>query len=202
MIKVSYEYFHSSPIKGSSELKISNLDSFAHSYLKSFSNRDGQACIMLDDIHSDIYLNADFFDRLIASTEVKPDCVYLESSFLNFAETLVSELSDSVLIKEESDDKLWLRSVKGKYDYEVKFSARWKNSDKLRFSCPVLVATSYLVRLGVFPPIETVWGEKLKPAKSCVQILDKSYLSVESQAQLIIKAFDSKLESRISWIFL
>ena len=107
-----------------------------------------QKCMMLDDIHGKKPIDDDYITWLIDQLEVKPDCIYRESSFIKEANKMVSCIDPAERDFVQSAERTWLRESVEKYRTSTEFLLYWKGKDGVtEFSCPSLAAASYLTRL-------------------------------------------------------
>jgi hypothetical protein len=196
----SIEYCHVTP-ENSWDDQIERANQFAAKFLAGYGNEPGQKCIMVDDVHSNQKISPEFLEKVVSKLKVKPDSIYLESAFVSHAQKVLDQLDRGRVAVTESVERTWLRSLKDRYDANNEFAVKWVSKGEVTFACPTLAATSYLVRLGVLPAVPVIWGEELKPAQLAIQLLSSQYLTVESQVQVIIKAYDDKLLPRLAWSF-
>ena len=196
----SVEYCHVTP-ENSWEEQIDRANTFAELFLRGYGPQEAQKCIMIDDVHADAAPDTAFLEAIIARLRVKPDSIYLESSFIPLAQQVLDALDPASVTLVESPERTWLRSLRDRYDSRNEFAVKWTGEKGVSFACPTLAATSYLVRLGALPAVPVFWGEPLRAAGLAVQLLSSIYLPVETNAQLIIKAFDKRLLSRLAWSF-
>ena len=185
------------------EREIEEANAHAPRLLEMYKGADIQKCIMIDDLHIKEPITADFVNKIIEKLVVKPDCIYLESSFVLAAADVAASIDPKIAEQTEAEERVWLKKVHDKYNSTNDFLVSWKNSDgTAMFSCPTLVATSYLYRLGLISTeIKPFWGQEIRKSDCLINLLSSSFLQVEANAQLIIKATQPTAISRIEWHF-
>src|SRR5579872_5325904 len=201
---VSLEYCHVTPdTDWTQEIALANQ--YAPKVVKMLHDVEIQKCIMIDDLQSSSPLTQKQINDIVNSLEVKPDVIYLESSFVFPAADLISHI-DSRIAKQRADkEELWLKSVKDTYGSLNEFLLSWKKKDGVvKFSCPTLVASSYLFRSGIIDSgdIEIIYGTKIKKADRLLNLLSARYLQVEANAQLLLKASSPQIVDTIQWHFI
>ena len=211
---ISLEYCHISP-DTHWETEIHHANVHAPAVLKMYEGMLGgqdaeiQKCIMIDDLHSKQPVTPEFIQKLIDQLEVKPDCVYLESSFVVAASEIAAMIDPHVALKDqcyagdESTERTWLKNVHDKFDSTNDFLMSWKAADgSVVFSCPTVVAASYLARLGLVDvEVKPIYGSSIKKADMLVNVISSVYMSVEANTQLIIKATYPEALNNIRWDF-
>lgn len=202
MKKISLEYCHVTP-DTSWQKEIDDANLHAPRILEMMKEADVQKCIMIDDIHSKTPVTPELIEEIVKGLIVKPDCIYLESSFVIAAGNLVESINPEVVEQRSAEERIWLTKVHDSYNSTNDFLMSWKKRDgSVAFSCPTLVATSYLCRLGLLSTdIEPVYGSSLRPSNSILNILSSNYLQVESNAELLIKATYPEVLKKIEWYF-
>lgn len=203
---VSLEYCHIDlNTDWTKELKRAN--DYTPDILKGLADKKIQKCIMIGDLRGKAGVNKDFIESLIKNLTVKPDCVYLESSFIDIAEQILEKLDAThVNISKEQNDKeerVWLRKIKDQYNSTTDFLLSWKRTgEKINFSCPTFVAASYLYRLGYIKnyKIKPVFGEVIQTDK-IVNILSSIYLQVEANSKTILDATYPEASKDAAWYF-
>lgn len=203
---VSLEYSHIDlNTDWSNELKRAN--DYTPGILYGLADKKIQKCIMIGDLRGKIEVDKGFIKSLIKNLTVKPDCVYLESSFIDIAEQILEKLDKSnINMSREQNDKeerIWLRRIKDRYNSTTDFLLSWKKArGKVNFSCPTLVAASYLYRLGYIKnyKIEPVFGEVMQTGR-IVNILSSIYLQVEANSKTILDATYPEASKKVNWYF-
>lgn len=158
--------------------------------------------VMIDDLRSEDKISESFVTDLVNGLEVKPRSVYLESSFVFPGEEVFAKIKDQHLI--EGEEGRWLKRVKDSYGSTTDFVVSWKDKlDLVNFSCPTLVTTSYLFRLGVLPTkdIPVFWGDALQPATKLLNILSSKYMQTEANAQSLLNSYAQGTSDKISTFF-
>jgi hypothetical protein len=203
LTSISIEYCHVTP-EITWEDVIATVNEDTSRLLRSFNDLSLQKCIMIDDLHSQIEISSTFISKLIDSLEVKPDTIYLESSFVFLAAKIDSLISKKQISFKNTAEKRWLKKIHDTYGSNNEFLYSWRKYDgAIGFSCPTLVATSYLYRLGVFGDdnIEPIWGEQIRTGDHLLGALSSIYLQVEANAQTIIQAVNPELLKKLRWHF-
>ena len=203
MQTISLEYCHVTPATDwSKEIDFANY--YGPHIQKTFSNARIQKCIMVDDLNLKNSIDENFIKEIVDKLIIKPDCIYLESSFIFQAASLVDKINPKIAQKVETNERNWLKKIKNEYGSKNEFILNWKKKDDtIMFSCPTLVATSYLTRLGYLDStiVEPIYGEKLKKSDQLLNLLSSIYLQVEANAQLIIESTFPKANRQIFWNF-
>ena len=148
MKKLSLEYCHVTP-GFDIDKEIKEANDRMPGILKMLDSFDIQKCIMVDDIHSAKSADEEFLQSLTNKLEIKPDCIYLESSFIKMAHEVVEVIDTKKIDFVYSEDSVWLKENKVKYRSNKEFLLKWENNatKDVEFSCPTLATTSYLFRL-------------------------------------------------------
>ncbi|MFH0972564.1 MAG: hypothetical protein V1768_01035 [Patescibacteria group bacterium] len=202
MGKISLEYCHVTPgfdmskeIKGTNE-RVPRI-------LKMFENFEIQKCIMIDDIHTTKPADKEFVKSLSDQLKIKPDCIYLESSFIKEAHEMVGKINPKEIDFIYSNERMWLKESKEKYHSNKEFLLRWKNRDTTEFSCPALAATSYLFRLGHIKGdgVQPIYGKKVMISDKVLNVLSSQYLQVEANAQSIMSVTFKESLDKMFWFF-
>lgn len=185
------------------EHEVAFSNEYAPRLLAGYPRDQVQKCIMIDDLHSKRPVDKKFFEHVVSKLEVKPDCVYLESSFLLMAADIVKQIDPKVGALTDEEERQWLRDVRDKYNSTNDFLISWRKKDgAIMFSCPTLVATSYVYRLGLLSAtVQPFWGEPIQKATTLVNLLSSKYLQVEANAQTIIKGVNPRALECIRWSF-
>jgi hypothetical protein len=206
MKTISLEYCHVTPdTHWETEINEANINTPA--LLNAYEGYDIQKCIMIDDLHSKFPITPEFIQKIVDQLEVKPDCIYLESSFVMTASDIAARIDPNVAIQDPASDRdnerIWLKKVHDQYNSTNDFLMSWKKGDgSVMFSCPTLVAVSYLARLGIINvEVKPIFGGAIKKADLLVNSLSSIYMQVESNAQLIIRATHPEALRRIRWHF-
>lgn len=202
MKTISFEYCHIYP-GGNVKKEIELSNEWAPRILKGLKDFKVQKCIMIDDIHATAPIDDKFIKSIIKQLKVKPDCIYLESSFIHDAHKMVEAINPKERDFIHSDERTWLRENVERYRLTSEFLLSWKDKEgKTAFSCPSLAATSYLVRLGYIQgKIKPVYGKELLIADQIINVLSSFYLQVEDKAQSIVEATFKEALRKISWFF-
>lgn len=195
----SLEYFH---YDGSQSHQA--LVDETNRHLKPILNTvlSAQKCIMFDDIHSKMKLNE--FLSITNGLNIKPDTVYGESSFSPFMAKLYEVLKAKNWQIETEGNRDFLVEKNKTYHHEKKFLLRYENKESKQFSCPALVAASYLYRLGYFGDdvVQPLWGDvPISQNQDILTILPSRYMQVEANAQSIIQLIEPTFLPRIKWYF-
>ena len=160
---IGLEYCHVTPdTDWETEIRFAN--EHAPTILKAYSVDMLQKCIMIDDLHSKKPISNNFLDNIVNRLLVKPDCIYLESSFTLLASEIANKPIDPKVGElTNENERQWLRDVSDKYNSSNDFLVSWRKSDgTIMFSCPTFVAASYLYRLRfVNADIKPVFGEHI-----------------------------------------
>lgn len=163
---------------------------------------EAQKIIMYDDIHSEI--SQKVFLKYMQQLNNQPDCIYLESAFGPLMEKLYADLEEQGYTYAQEDGKDYLRKDEKRYNQFTTFILRSESKKGKIFSCPALVAASYLYKLGYFD-LEIVGLEdvKLKTSKEdeILTILPSRYLQVEANARSIIELISPDYLKRLNYIF-
>lgn len=203
MKTISLEYCHVTPdTSWEEEVEAANLNT--PRLLDMHKGQEIQKCIMIDDLHSKVPITPEFIQSIVDLLVVKPDCIYLESSFTLIASDIAAKIDPAVAeLAAPEGERVWLKKVHDQYNSVNDFLLSWRKTDgTIVFSCPTLVAASYLFRLGLIEAdIKPVWGEEIKKTDILLSSLSSKYLQVESNAQLIMKATYPQAEDRIEWHF-
>ncbi len=198
----SLEYCHVTP-DTNWEKEIKEVNTHAPRILEMYKDFEMQKCIMIDDLHTKVPVSSDFISKIVEGLTVKPDCIYLESSFVVPAGNLITSIDPSIAASTTTEEQTWLKKVHDQYQSVNDFVVSWQKGDgTVMFSCPTLVAASYVYRLGqIHTKIDSVYGQEIKKADYLINLLSSKYLQVEANAQLIIKATHPKTEEKITWHF-
>ncbi|MDO9399126.1 MAG: hypothetical protein Q7T79_00345 [bacterium] len=203
MKKVSIEYCHIYP-GGDNKKEIEEANIWMPRIIGMFKDCHIQKCIMFDDIHATRVIDEKFINSIIDQLKVKPDCIYLESEFIQEANEMVKKINPKERDFIRSDERVWLRENVEKFRTSTEFLLNWKNKDgKTEFSCPSLAATSYLTRLGLIKSdgVKTIYGDNLMIADHLLNVLSSYYVQVEDKAQSIVEATFKEALRKISWFF-
>ncbi len=203
METLSLEYCHIYPGRDIRK-EIQDANCFAPKVLRMFEEYEVQKCIMLDDINGSGIVDMTYIKSIVGQLTIKPDCMYLESSFVSHAHDVIKSIDPRKRDFIHSDERLFLREMVKKYNTTTEFLLSWKNSHgQEEFSCPTLTATSYLTRLGYLPrgEVKVVYGAKMKKCSAVLNMLPSQYLSVENDAQSIIEAVHPEAVQKIKWFF-
>lgn len=161
-----------------------------------------QKTIMFDDIHSKIPYER--YRDSLKTLNIRPDCIYAESIFEPLMSQLFFDLEQKGYTHTKKDGKDYIHSNDKTYNQDTTFLVRSYSQDKQKFSCPSLVAASYLYKLGYFE--DTIVGldnnilEKSKDG-NILSILPSKYLQVEANARNIVALLSPADVSRIEYIF-
>ena len=198
----SLEYCHVTP-DTDWETEIQFANEYTPKILKAHSDYAFQKCIMIDDLHSNKPINDNFLEKIIDKLSIKPDCIYLESSFLFLASEIARNINPKVGELTNENERRWLRDVRDKYNSINDFLVSWRKTDgTVMFSCPTFVAASYLYRLRFLnADIKPVYGESIKKSDGLINLLSSTYLQVEANAQTIIRGTYPEALRKISWNF-
>jgi hypothetical protein len=161
-----------------------------------------QKTIMFDDIHSQI--THDNFYQSMQALDKQPDCIYLESAFGDMMQQIFETLEADGFTYTQEDGKDYLRKDEKRYNQFTTFLVRSESKERKIFSCPALVAASYLYKLGHFKEIITGQnGTVLKTSKidEVLTILPARYLQVEANARSIIELISPDYLKRLNYIF-
>jgi hypothetical protein len=203
MEKISIEYCHIYPGKDNKK-EIEEANKWMPKIIGMFSNYEVQKCIMFDDIHATREINEEFIKSIVDQLEIKPDCIYCESEFIQEAHDTVKKINTKERDFIHSDEYVWLRENVKKFKTSTEFLLNWKNKEgKTEFSCPALAATSYLTRLGLIESdgVKTIYGEDLMVADHLLNVLPSFYVQVEDNARSIVEASFKDSLGKISWFF-
>lgn len=202
MKTLSLEYCHVTP-DTDWETEIHFANEYAPKILKAYSGDCFQKCIMIDDLHSKKKVGQSFVKTVVDKLNVKPDCIYLESAFLFLAAELVEKVDSRIGNLTNENERCWLRDLRDKYNSINDFLVSWREKDgTIMFSCPTLVAASYLYRLRILNGIvKSVNGDEIAKADGLINLLSSVFLQVEANAQTIIKATYPEALQKISWNF-
>jgi|GEM_PF-2673785 len=201
MKTVSIEYCHISS-EEDRDVIIARANEITPKILDMFKDYEIQKCIMLDDVYAKVEINDETIKDIISKLKVKPDCIYLESSFASKGYQVIDKIDLNERDMLHSNKEIWVKESIKKYHTTNSFMiASEDKDDTLRFSCPTLTAVSYLCRLGLLDDkeIKTIYGEKIKKADYLVNILSSYYLQIEDKAQSIIEATYPEALRKISW---
>lgn len=195
----SIEYAHydgSSPIQDVIDYTNEHIEPYLNIHPKS------QKVIMYDDIHSEI--SQPVFLKYMQELKNQPDCIYLESSFTPMMQKLYDDLEKQGYTYAQDDGKDYLRKDERRYNQFTTFLLRSESKNGKIFSCPALVATSYLYKLGYFN--EVIMGlhdvELQKTEQEeILSILPSRYLQVETNARSIIELISPNYLKRLNYIF-
>ena len=195
----SLEYAH---YDGSSD--ISDVINFTNNSIGNYIDLhpSAQKTIMFDDIHSEIAHDA--FYKSMKTLEKQPDCIYLESAFGSMMQQIFDELEKEGFTYTQEDGKDYLRKDEKRYNQFTTFLVRSESKKGKVFSCPALVAASYLYKLGHFE--ETITGQNGTPLQTSktdeiLTILPARYLQVEANARSIIERISPEYLKRLNYIF-
>lgn len=157
--------------------------------------------LMIDDLRTTETITNEFVEGVVERLITKPRSVYLESSFVFPGEDVFTKIKDKHLT--EGEEGKWLKRVKDSYGSTTDFVVSWKDKLNLvNFSCPTLVTTSYLYRLGELgDTLEPFWGERLVPAKKLLNVLDTKYMQTEANAHALLESHTQKITNRIQTFF-
>lgn len=208
MEKISLEYCHVSPgtydIGGHDAKRIiSDNNKWMPKIMEMFGKEKVQKCIMIDDIHSTVEITDKIINKILEKLKIKPDCVYLESSFFKQANEMIQNIDKTQRDIIHSGERTFIRESLEKYRSVIEFLISWKKrGGEKRFSCPTLAAASYLYRLGVIKgDVKPIQGEPLIVSDRVVNVLSSSNLLVEDKAQSLIEATYKDTLRKISWFF-
>lgn len=198
-MQTSLEYFHYDGSQPLEELVV-DTNHKLKAVLSSFSH--AQACIMYDDIHSKISWSE--FISAVDKLESPPSSIYGESAYTPLMEKLYAKLQthDRRIVVE--GEREFLTETNSTYRHEKKFLLRYESKEGKQFSCPALVAASYLYRLGYFEGdvIAPLWGDAPSSHNDqIITLLPSRYLQVEANAQSIINVLAPELLNKIQWYF-
>lgn len=201
MKKVSIEYCHIYPGNGEKQ-EIQDANEWAPRVIKMFPDCEIQKCMMIDDIHATREIDDDYLKSIIDQLDVKPDCVYRESEFIQEAHKMVEAINPAERDFIKSAERTWLRENVEKFRTTTEFLLSWKDKNgDTQFSCPSLAATSYLTRLGYIKTdgVNPILGDPLMIADYVVNVLSSKYLQVEDKAQSLVEATFKESLRKISW---
>ncbi len=203
MKSLSLEYCHVTPgLDASKEVKEANER--MPGILRMLDDFSIQKCIMVDDVHATKPADGEFLQLLVSELEIKPDCIYLESSFIKMAHEVVEVIDTKKVDFVYSKDSVWLKENKVRYRSNKEFLLKWENNTTkdVEFSCPTLAATSYLFRLGYIKNgVEPIRGGRIVVSDNVINVLSSQYLQVESDAQSIISVTFKEALDKLSWLF-
>ncbi len=152
--------------------------------------------IIIDDINCDYPNGAqEVITALNTGLKIKPNAIFLESQFMPMGENIYTRLKEKKLVSEF--EKRVLFNFKDHYGATVSFKVKFTARDEQKISCPMLVATSYLGRLGFYKLPTPVWG-RTRVCQSLVNALPARYIQTESNALEIVKCFIN--DPQIQWI--
>ncbi|MCP5404672.1 MAG: hypothetical protein H6922_00385 [Pseudomonadaceae bacterium] len=197
---MSLEYFHYDGSQDLKDLVAETNGPKVLPFLQAFQTT--QTCIMFDDIHSKI--SAEEFIETTRKLYVKPDSIYGESAYTPLMARLYETLEKRGFGIVSEGGREFLYEKNKSYHHEKKFLLRYENKKEKQFSCPALVAASYLYRLGYFDgeKIAPLWGESPNnQSANILTVLPSRYLQVEANAQSIIQLVDAAFLKRINWYF-
>ena len=163
---------------------------------------NAQKTIMFDDVHSN--MSYEEFKASLKKLNIQPDCVYGESCFEPLMSLLFSNLEKNGYVHVKEDGKDYIRHNDRTYNQATTFLVRSYSKDREKFSCPSLVATSYLYKLGYFDEeIIGLDGNILNKQANgnILSILPSKYLQVEANARNIIALLSPDDVNRIEYIF-
>lgn len=162
---------------------------------------DVRPYLMIDDLRTAETITSEFIESVVVKLTTKPRSVYLESSFVFPGEDVFLKIKDQHLT--EGEEGKWLKRVKDSYGSTTDFVVSWKDKLNLvNFSCPTLVTTSYLYRLGELGDIlDPFWGERLAPAQTLLNVLDTKYMQTEANAHALLESYESGVTKRIQTFF-
>jgi hypothetical protein len=163
---------------------------------------NAQKTIMFDDIHSKI--SYEDYRKHIEALSIQPDCIYAESSFEPLMNSLFCDLEEKGWIHIADDGKDYIRHKDKVYNQDTTFLVRSSSKSQIKFSCPSLVAASYLYKLGYFDcDIVGLDGNTLQCSKTdnILSILPSKYLQVEANARNIIGLLSPNDINRIEYVF-
>lgn len=209
---ISIEYCHIDP-SAQIDVSIEETNRLVRmGFFDSFFSKEASFGLMIDDVHTDIpsglleYLN----DKLL----IKPDVIYLESSFIPPALFIINYLRCTLhkktnkfqIFDELSNQDVLMRIENTSYKTSSEFllSYRQKMEKENMPSCPTLVAASYLHRLGYnFEGrfISPLLGQFPIAPQSLLNVLPARFLNVEDKAHALIKVIDEGFSNRIGWYF-
>ncbi len=203
MKKISIEYCHIYP-GGDNKKEIEAANKWMPKIIGMFKDSKVQTCIMFDDIHATRDIDADFIKSIVDQLTIKPDCIYLESEFIQEAHKMVEKIDPKERDFIHSDERVWLRETVAKFRTSTEFLLNWKNKEgEIEFSCPSLAATSYLTRLGLIKAdgVKTIYGDDLMIADHVLNVLSSYYVQVEDKAQSLVEATFKDSLRKVSWFF-
>jgi hypothetical protein len=203
MQKLSLEYCHVTP-GGDMSKEIAAANRELPGMLKLYDDFDIQKCIMVDDIHATEPADKKFLESLVSKLEVKPDCIYAESSLMKEAGEMVSTIDTKGVNFISSKEHVWLKESNEKYHSSKEFLLEWKNrAGDIAFSCPALAAASYLFRLGYIKGdgVQPLYGNGVVISDRVLNILSSQYLEVEADAQSLVGATFKEALGKMSWFF-
>lgn len=197
----SIEYSH---FDGSRPLKevIYHVNSYETQFLRLWP--EAQKTIMFDDIHATSINSDDFISQMQENLSLTPDCIYPESAFSALIQKVYKKLSSDGYTFILEDGKEYIEQNRGQYNEQSRFLLKSYNKSGAVFSCPALVAASYLYKLSYFD--EDIKGYKdtfLQKSSddSILSILPSKYLQVEENARTIIRLIKPELLNRLRYIF-
>lgn len=163
---------------------------------------DAQKCIMFDDIHAG--MSFDEFQKELSSLNVPPDTIYAESAFEYYAQMMLKQLVEQGFVEEEQNGCSYITKKDKQYNQESKFLLRYEKRQAYQFSCPALVAASYLYRLGYFQELDTISALGGKPVYvqetgSILSVLPSQYIQVEANAHVICELLSPGITKRIQY---
>ncbi|MES3005503.1 MAG: hypothetical protein V4664_01000 [Patescibacteria group bacterium] len=152
--------------------------------------------VMIDDLRTSEKVTEEYIQRLVESLDVKPVSIYLESSFIELAESVLEAFEHDNHHMVTTDEERWLHQIKDKYGSKTNFLLSWKSKETgneerpVNFSCSTLVAASYLFRLGHLGlnTISPVYGKKVHGEK-LLNILASSYMQTETNTRTIVNTY-------------
>lgn len=202
-MKISLEYCHIVPGADDTNKVIFDNNFWMPKLMKMFEGDNVQKCIMIDDVHANIPVTEEFIQDLVKRLKIKPDCIYLESSFVHHAKKLIEKIDSKQRTIIQSGEKTFIRENITKYSSIIEFLISWKQKNgEVKFSCPTLAATSYLYRLGFIEGnVQSVYGELIDTADYCFNVLWAKYLSVEDDSKSLIASTYKQALEKISWHF-
>lgn len=122
-VTYSLEYCHVTP-ELNWETAIASTNNNAARLLRAYHDVPIQKCIMIDDLHAKIEITQKFIDILVEKLTVKPDSIYLESSFILPASKIANSINYEVAVFRDEKERLWLKKVKDNYGSMNEFMYR------------------------------------------------------------------------------
>lgn len=198
-IPTSLEYFHHDG-SGSLAEDVTHTDTTLKGALQLFPQ--AQRGVMFDDIHASMP-----FEEFLAAAQslaVPPDTVYPESAFTPLMQELYATLEGKGYPIRREDGREYISETDKTYRQEKSFLLRYETHGGKAFSCPALVAASYLYRLGHFggQTVQPLWGSPLRTDNDAIlSFLPGKYIQVEANAHSLMKLVAPALAGRVKWYF-